>query len=140
MVVLYFPHSTFSEIHYQSLKQSNISFGFLVLISTDGRQQMSLGLNRVPLSAANPTWQSSCSYNKVTQAGDFLTRPTKTGGIDRQLTFLTDEMPDVPSMLQTDSSKILSFDSSTPQVLSQGISPCFYTEMFCIGRTIMSMS
>uniref|UniRef100_A0A2N9EPC3 SBP-type domain-containing protein n=1 Tax=Fagus sylvatica TaxID=28930 RepID=A0A2N9EPC3_FAGSY len=101
-------------IQFNSARLSSSLYG-------DGRQQMNLGLNRVPLSAANPTWQSSCSYNKVTQAGDFLTRPTKTGGIDRQLTFLTDEMPDVPSMLQTDSSKILSFDSSTPQVLSQGL-------------------
>ncbi|KAM3741828.1 hypothetical protein ACB098_07G026700 [Castanea mollissima] len=86
----------------------------------DGRQQMNLLLNRVPLSAANPTWQSACNYNKVTPTGHSLTRPTKTGGIDRQLKLLTDT-PEVPSMLQTYSSKMLSFENSTPQVLSQGL-------------------
>ena len=133
--MFHFPHGKFSEIHSESLKQGYLSFGFVVLISTDGRQQMNLVLNRVPLSAANPTWQSACNNSKVTQTGHSLTRPTRTGGIDRQLKLLTDT-PEVPSMLQTYSSKMLSFENSTPQVLSQGISPCFYTELFCIGRSV----
>ncbi|XP_059460133.1 squamosa promoter-binding-like protein 12 [Corylus avellana] len=87
----------------------------------DGRQQMNLVLNRVPLSTANPTWSSACSYNKVTHAEDSVARPTKTGGIDRQLKLLSDEMPGAPSMLQTDSIKMLSFEGSTPRVLSQGL-------------------
>ncbi|KAE8056087.1 hypothetical protein FH972_012885 [Carpinus fangiana] len=87
----------------------------------DGRQQMNLVLNRVPLSTANPTWSSACSYNKVTHTEDFVARPTKTGGIDRQLKLLSDEMPGAPSMLQTDSIKMLSFEGSAPRVLSQGL-------------------
>lgn len=85
----------------------------------DGRQQMNLMLNRVPLSTANPTWSSTCSYSKVTHAGDSITRPIKTCGIDR-LKLQTDEMPGAPSMLQTGSTKMLSFESSMPRFLSQG--------------------
>lgn len=88
----------------------------------DGRQQqMNLVLNRVPLSTTNPTWSSACSYNKVTHAGDSVARPSKTGGIDRQLKLLSDEMPGGPSMLQTDSIKMLSFEGNTPRVFSQGL-------------------
>jgi hypothetical protein len=91
---------------------------------------MNLMLNRVPLSTANPTWSSACSYNKATHAGDSVARPTKTGGIDRQLKLLSDEMPGAPSMLQTDSIKMLSFEGNTPRVFSQGIFPCYYIKLF----------
>ena len=90
---------------------------------------MNLVLNRVPLSTANPMWSSACSYNKVTHAEDSVARPTKTVGIDRQLKLLSDEMPGAPSMLQTDSIKMLSFEGSTPRVLSQGIFTCYYIKL-----------
>ncbi|GLT69985.1 hypothetical protein SLA2020_420920 [Shorea laevis] len=102
-------------IQFDSSRLSSSLYG-------DGRQQqMNLVLNRVPLSTTNPTWSSACSYNKVTHAGDSVARPSKTGGIDRQLKLLSDEMPGAPSMLQTDSIKMLSFEGNTPRVFSQGL-------------------
>ncbi|CAK7345840.1 unnamed protein product [Dovyalis caffra] len=85
----------------------------------DGRQQMNVVLNRLPFLAENSTWQSECSF-KVTHAGDFLIRPAKAGGIHRQLNYPSNEVPDATSTIQTDSNKILSFESSTPRAFSQG--------------------
>lgn len=85
----------------------------------DGRQQMNVVLNRVPFLAGNSTWQSECGF-KVTHAGDFFIRPSKAGGIHRQLSYPCNEVPDAASTIPTGSDKILSFERSTPQAFSQG--------------------
>lgn len=82
---------------------------------------MNVVFNRLPYPAANSTWQNACSL-KVTQAGDSLIRPAK-GGIDRQLNYPSNEVPDATSTIQIDSDKVLSFESSTPRVFSEGLSP-----------------
>lgn len=64
-------------------------------------------------------WPSTCSF-KDTLAGGSLIRPAKSGGIDKQLHFPTDEMSDAISMLHVNSERMLSFDGSTPRILNQG--------------------
>lgn len=86
----------------------------------DGRQQVNLACNRLPIPVATPMWQNPCSF-KDTQTGGSLIRPVKAVGIDKQLHLPTDEMPDAISMLHVNSERMLSFDGSTPRVLNQGL-------------------
>ncbi|XP_019055864.1 PREDICTED: squamosa promoter-binding-like protein 3 isoform X2 [Nelumbo nucifera] len=90
----------------------------------DGRQQMNLVLNRVPLihtrPAADPTWESASDY-KLTQTRGSLIRPAKAGGIDGQLHLPSNEMPNAISRHGHDSDRLLSSRGTNAEILSQGL-------------------
>ncbi|XP_058068606.1 squamosa promoter-binding-like protein 12 [Magnolia sinica] len=101
-----------------------ISFNSARLSSSfyDGRQQMNLMLNRVPLiherPAVNTALESSHDF-KIAQAKGSI-RTVKTGGIDGHLHLPSAELPTAIPMLSHDFEKLLPFKGTSAEVLNQG--------------------
>ncbi|XP_058068597.1 squamosa promoter-binding-like protein 12 isoform X1 [Magnolia sinica] len=103
-----------------------ISFNSARLPSSfyDGRQQMNLVLNRLPLiharPAVNPTWEGSCEFKFAQAKGSWL-RTAKAGGIDGQLHLPSVELPTAIPTVCHDFDKQLPFKGTTAEVLNQDL-------------------
>lgn len=90
----------------------------------DGRQQMNLVLNRVPLVPTGPTaeitWEDSGNF-KLAQAKGYCLRSTKGESFDGHLHLPSVELPNAISTLRHDFDRLLPFKGATADVLNQGM-------------------
>ncbi|KAK9276652.1 hypothetical protein L1049_006188 [Liquidambar formosana] len=92
--------------------------------SYDGRQQIGLVLNRVPLVHTRPpassAWENTCS-SKFPQTKGYPLRLAKAVGIDGQLHLPSNEPPCAITALRNDSNRFLPSKGATDEVLNQGL-------------------
>lgn len=95
------------------------------MIFTDGKQQMSLVFDRVPLGyssgADSLTWGDMCS-SKITQTKDYPLKPAKARDTDIQMHLPGNDMPCSITTLRNDSSRLLPSKGTIGEVLN----PVFY--------------
>ncbi|KAG7975411.1 hypothetical protein I3843_06G097300 [Carya illinoinensis] len=90
----------------------------------DGKQQMNLVFDRVPLvytsASVSSTWEDICS-SKFTQTKGYPLKSEKTRNTDIQLHFPRNEMPCAITALCDDSSRLLSSKGTVAEVLNPGL-------------------
>ncbi|KAF5443564.1 hypothetical protein F2P56_036110 [Juglans regia] len=90
----------------------------------DGKQQMNLVFDRVPLvytsASVSSTWEDICS-SKFTQTKEYPLKPEKTSDTDIQLHFPRNEMPCAITAICDDSSRLLSSKGTVGEVLNPGL-------------------
>lgn len=74
--------------------------------------------NVLPISGSNRRGENICN-SMLTQAGDSLYRPSKTGGIDKRPCFPEDEIPSAVYNLKVESERLLFLQSTNPRILDQ---------------------
>ncbi|XP_022888133.1 squamosa promoter-binding-like protein 12 isoform X1 [Olea europaea var. sylvestris] len=86
------------------------------------RTSQNVQFNVLPISGSNRRRETICN-SMLTQAGDSLIRPSKTGGIDERPCFPNDEMPSAVYNLKVESERLLSLQSPNPRILDQSDLP-----------------
>nr|AXB72467.1 squamosa-promoter binding-like protein [Betula platyphylla] len=99
----------------------------------DGKQQMSLVFDRVPLvysrAAANLTWEDICNA-KFTQTKEHPVKPVKARDTDMPLHFPSNEMPSIITTLCHDSGMLLPSKGTIAEVPNPGLEePMISTEL-----------